>query len=110
MIFGEEDSGPMANQPNPGGNQKQQEVRIDASRMETVYCNMYAISAAPDEVTLFIGANSMMPNANVPIAILSHRVVLQPANAKRLMLALQQTVAAHEKNFGPIEIAPPQRG
>jgi hypothetical protein len=34
--------------------------------------------------------------------------MMLPANAKRLMLALQQAIHAHEERFGPIEL-PPQR-
>ncbi|MGE3182039.1 MAG: DUF3467 domain-containing protein [Phycisphaerae bacterium] len=91
----------MGDQPNP---QQQQQVRIDASRMETVYSNFFAISGAQEEVTLFLGANSPMPNSNQPLAQLSHRVMVNPQNAKKLMIALQQTVKAHEDRFGPIEL------
>jgi hypothetical protein len=106
MIFGEESSEPMSQQPQ--SNQNQRQVTVDASRMETVYANMFAISFMPDEVTLFLGTNSMMPQANQPLAMLSHRVILNPTNAKRLMLALQQTIKAHEDRFGPIEVPNPQ--
>lgn len=100
MIFGEESSKPMGDQPN----QQQQQVRIDASKIETVYTNFFAVSGAQEEITLFLGANSPMPNSNQPLAQLSHRVMFNPQNAKKLMLAMQQTVNAHEERFGPIEL------
>jgi hypothetical protein len=102
MIFGEENSQPQGRQP-----QQQQQVRLDASTMDTVYANFFALAGSPDEVTIYLGANSPLPNVREPMIKLSHRVMLMPANAKRLMLALQQTVKAHEDRFGPIEIATP---
>lgn len=102
MIFGEEDSQPQSRPP-----QQQQQVRLDASTMETVYANFFALAGSPDEVTIYLGANSPLPNVREPMIKLSHRVMLMPANAKRLMLALQQTVKAHEDRFGPIEITTP---
>ena len=101
----------MAQPPQQNPNQQQQrQVTIDASRMETVYANMFAISFTPDEMTIFLGTNTVMPNANTPLAMLSHRVILNPQNAKRLALALQQTVKQHEERFGPIELGNPQQG
>ncbi|MDX2198815.1 MAG: DUF3467 domain-containing protein [Phycisphaerae bacterium] len=108
MIFGEEESNPMANQPQQGNNQQQQ-VRIDASRMDTIYSNFFATSATGEEITVYLGANSLAPNSTQPMPILSHRLMLTPPNAKRMMQALQQTVTAYEKNFGPIEVTPPPR-
>lgn len=104
MIFGEE------NQPRPGQGgqqQQQQQIRLDASTMETVYANFFALAGSPEEVTVYFGANSPLPNVREPIVKLSHRLMLLPQNAKRLMIALQQTVKAHEDRFGPIELPPP---
>lgn len=106
MIFGEEDSA----QPMQNSNQNQQRVRLDMSRMETVYTNFFAMAGSPDEVVIFVGANSPLPGVAEPSLAVSHRLVMLPQNAKRLMVALQQTVKAHEDRFGPIEIGPPQQG
>ncbi|MBK8914918.1 MAG: DUF3467 domain-containing protein [Phycisphaerales bacterium] len=101
MIFGEEDSAqPMQ---NPQG---QQRVRLDMSRMDTVYANFFAMAGSADEVVIFVGANSALPGTTEPSLSVSHRLILLPQNAKRLMLALQQTVKAHEDRFGPIELGP----
>lgn len=99
MIFGEDES-----RPPP----QQQQITLDASQMETVYANFFAIAGSADELTVYLGANSPMPGSKAPAVRISHRLMLLPANAKRLMLALQQTVKAHEDRFGPIEIAPPR--
>lgn len=106
MIFGEENTA----QPGRGGQPQQpqqQQIRLDASGMETAYANFFALAGSQDEVTLYLGASSPMPNVREPMVKLSHRVMLMPQNAKRLMIALQQTIKAHEDRFGPIEIAPP---
>ncbi len=101
MIFGEEESQPQ--QP------RQQQVRLDASRMETVYANSFAMATTPDEISLYLGVNTPMPGLKQPLVKISHRLVLIPQNAKRLMVALQQTIKTYEDRFGPIEL-PPQQG
>lgn len=102
MIFGEDDA---QQQPQP----QQQKVRLDTSRMETLYANFVGLAGAPEEVVLYLGTNSPMPGQQEPTVQVSHRVMMLPPNAKRLMLALQQTVKAHEDRFGPIEVTPPRR-
>jgi len=102
MIFGEESSTPQ-NQPQP------QQIRLDLSGMETVYANAFALAGSPDEVVLYVGANLPLPNMKEPVVRVSHRVTLIPANAKRQLIALQQTIKAHEERFGPIELPPPRR-
>jgi len=102
MIFGED------HQTGPQGQPGQQQIRLDTSKMETVYANFFALAGAPDEITIYLGANSPMPGARQPTVPVSHRILMLPGNAKRLMLALQQTIKAHEVRFGPIEITPPK--
>ena len=106
MIFGEDDSGPG---PQPGQPGQPQHVRLDTTQMETLYGNFFALAGAPDEIVLYIGANSHLPGMKEPMVKLSHRLMMIPQNAKRLMMALQQTVKAHEDRFGPIEISPPRK-
>lgn len=104
MIFGEEQ-----NPQQPGG--QQQKIRFDISRMETVYANFVAMAGSAEEIVLYMGANTPLPGQADPTVQVSQRVILLPANAKRLMIALQQTVKAHEDRFGPIELPmqnPPQ--
>lgn len=102
MIFGEDSN---ASGPQP----QQQQIQLDASQLQTVYANFFAISGASDEVSMFVGTNLQLPGMKTPAVRLSHRLILQPPNAKRLLMALQQTVKAHEDRFGPIEIPPPPR-
>lgn len=99
MIFGEEGA----------QEQPQQKLRFDMSKMETLYANFVAIAGSPEEIVLYLGANSPIPGQKEPVVQVAQRVVMLPANAKRLMMALQQTVKAHEDRFGPIEIPPMRR-
>ena len=78
--------------------------------METIYANSFMMASSEDEITMFVGANTPMPGLKQPVVKISHRLVLLPRNAKRLLHALKQTVAAYEDRFGPIELPPPQRG
>jgi hypothetical protein len=102
MIFGEDES----RQPPPA-NPQGPKIRFDLSRMESLYANFVALAGSAEEIVLYLGANSPLPGQTEPIVLVSHRVVMLPGNAKRLMVALQQTVKAHEDRFGPIELAPP---
>jgi len=103
MIFGEEDSQPQ--HPAQGPTQ----VRVDLSGLETVYANAFALANSAEEVTIYLGVNSALPGVKQPVLKVSHRIVLIPANAKRLVLALQQAVKNYEERFGPIELPPPPK-
>jgi hypothetical protein len=105
MIFGEEDDLPMGPQPP---NPQPQQITLDTNTMETVYANFFALAGSPDEMVIYFGANSPLPGVTQPTIKVSHRLILLPPNAKRLLLALQHAVKAHEDRFGPIEL-PPQR-
>lgn len=102
MIFGEKDD----SMPDP--QQRPQQIRLDMSTMDTVYANFFALSGTADELVVYLGTNTPMPQQQQPALRISHRLLLLPANAKRLMLALQQAVKAHEDRFGPIELPPPR--
>lgn len=106
MIFGDEENSFMGSQPQQP--KQPQQVRLDANDMDTVYANFFAVAGTQDELVLYLGANSPLPNMPQPVIKVSHRLMMVPPNAKRLMLALQQAVKAHEERFGPIEL-PPQR-
>jgi len=85
------------------------QLRLDTTDMQTLYANFFALAGSQDEIVLYLGATSPLPNVPQPALKVSHRVMMMPANAKRLMLALQQAIKAHEERFGPIELPPPRR-
>lgn len=100
MIFGEPDSSAQNAQP--------QRVRFDISQMHTFYANFFALAGSAEEIAVYLGTNTPIPGAKEPVVRVEERMVLSPSNAKRLMVALQQTIKAHEDRFGPIEITPPR--
>jgi len=106
MIFGEDETQPQGR--NPQGQPQQQQIRLDTQSMETAYANFFALAGSPDEFTLYLGASSPLPGMREPLVKISHRVMLLPANGKRLLMALQQAIKAHEDRFGPIELPPGQ--
>ncbi|MFQ5807888.1 MAG: DUF3467 domain-containing protein [Phycisphaerae bacterium] len=106
MIFGEDDPQP----PHQPPHSRQQQVRLDASSLETIYANSFALASSADEITVYLGVNSPLPGMKQPTVKVSHRVILIPQNAKRLALVLQQAVKAYEDRFGPIELPPPPHG
>jgi hypothetical protein len=106
MIFGEDES-QFEQQP---AQPHQQQIRLDASRMETIYANSFAVATSADEITFYLGVNTPLPGVKQPVVKISHRLVLIPPHAKRLLLVLQQTVKAYEDRFGPIELPPPPKG
>lgn len=107
MIFGEPDA-QFPGQPQ-GQPQQQQQIRLDTTGMGTTYANFFALAGSPEEIVIYLGANTPLPNTPQPVIKVEQRLMLLPANAKRLMMALQQTVKAHEDRFGPIEVAPQRR-
>ena len=105
MIFGEKDS----EFPNEPGQPGQRQIRLDASGMDTLYANSFAVASSAEEITLYLGVNAPMPGMKQPMVKISHRLILIPQHAKRLLVALQHTIKAYEERFGPIELPPPPR-
>jgi hypothetical protein len=89
------------------------QIPIDISKMQSVYCNFFrlSLSSSTEEVLMDIGLHTGImpsPNAVEPIH-LTHRIVLNPYVAKRLMDSLRQIVARHEQAFGVMELDPQRR-
>jgi hypothetical protein len=97
------------------GQQQQQSIQIpiDISKMEQIYCNFFrlSLSSSTEEVLMDIGLHTGIltaANAVEPIH-LTHRIVLNPFVAKRLLQSLQQIIARHEQAFGALELDPQRR-
>ena len=89
------------------------QIPIDVSKMQSIYCNFFrlSLSSSTEEVLMDIGIHTGIltaANAVEPIH-LTHRVVLNPFVAKRLLQSLQQIVARHEQAFGALELDPQRR-
>lgn len=97
----------MADQPA----QRQVQLRIDESHMETTYANTIRTATTLDEVVLDFGLNLPMQGGQNqdPFMVFSigSRVVLNWSGAKRLMMTLQQAVGAFEQRHGEINVGQP---
>lgn len=92
------------------GQQQQVQIRIDESKMGTTYANTIRTATTGDEMVLDFGLNlpqqqgqGQQPVMNFQIG---SRVILNWQSAKRLLGSLNQAVAAHERNFGEIDLSP----
>ena len=96
----------------PAGAQQSVQVQVDVSKMETVYANFVrlSLSSSTEEVILDVGMHTgiLTPAGMEPIA-LTHRLVMNPYVAKRLMDSLKQIVSRHESAFGALETDPQRR-
>ena len=92
---------------------QQIQIPLDVSKMQSVYCNFFrlSLSSSTEEVLMDVGMHTgIMPSqTSVEPIHLTHRVVLNPFVAKRLMESLRQIVARHEQAFGVLELDPQRR-
>ena len=90
MIFGEDDAQP---EPEPGQPHRQQ-VRLDASQMETIYANSFALASSPDEITVYLGCNSPLPGMKQPTVKMvspihhSSAIISSPKSAYSTLISL----------------------
>ena len=97
---------------NPMGQQASVQVQVDVSKMETLYANFVrlSLSSSTEEVVMDVGMHTgiLTPTGMEPIQ-LTHRLVMNPFVAKRLLESLKQIVARHEQAFGALEMDPHKR-
>ena len=106
----------MAEEPTPAaapGQQVQQvQVQVDVSKMQAIYTNFFrlSLSSSTEEILMDVGLHTgiMIPGGMEPIQ-LTHRLVMNPYVAKRLIESLRQIVGRHEQAFGAIEVDPQKR-
>ena len=86
----------------PQGAQQQTRLQIDDAGAVTRYANFFLVTAGPEEVLLLFGLRS----ADGARARIEERIAVTPANAKRILLALSQSLKRYEDAFGTIDITP----
>lgn len=97
----------MSDTPQPQGEQRQIQLRIDESKMHSSYANTIRTSTTNDEVVLDFGMNLPVPGPDNQPALLftvGSRVVMNWAGAKRLAISLGQVVRQFEERNGTINI------
>jgi hypothetical protein len=91
------------------GQQRQVQLRIDESKMQTTYANTIRTSTTPDEVILDFGVNLPVPTQdNTPVIGFSvgGRVIMNWRGAKRLAISLGQVIRQFEERNGEIPLGP----
>src|SRR5262245_3642427 len=88
--------------------QRQIQLRIDESKMETTYANTIRTSTTGEEVVLDFGINLPMPSGEgqQPVLVFNvgSRIVMNWAGAKRLAINLGQVVRSFEEKNGEINL------
>ena len=84
-------------------------VNWDDSNMQAAYANVANVSCTREEVTLLFGTNQTWHAGQKDLTILlSHRIMLSPFAAKRMLLLLDATIKKYESAFGEIVIDMPK--
>lgn len=88
----------------------QQQLRIDESNVQTFFSSTSRIWGTAEEIILDF-SQGVRPSGqrNVAVLKIDSRVVMTPWAAKRLAIALGQTVQRYEQAYGIIEIDPRRR-
>jgi len=80
-------------------------VNWDDSNLEAAYANVANVSCTREEVTLLFGTNQTWHAGQKDLTILlSHRIMLSPFAAKRMLMLLDATIRKYEATFGEIVI------
>ncbi|HNB59984.1 MAG TPA: DUF3467 domain-containing protein [Phycisphaerales bacterium] len=93
--------------------QRQVQLRIDESKMNTTYANTIRTSTTGDEVVLDFGVNLPVPTQDNQPALqfsVTSRVVLNWRGAKRLAISLGQVIRQFEERNGEIQLNPGGEG
>lgn len=80
--------------------------------MQSVYANFFrlSLSLSTEEVLMDVGLHTgLMSGQGMEPIQMSHRLVMNPYVAKRLIESLRQIVARHEQAFGALEVDPQKR-
>ncbi len=91
------------NQPQ----ERQIQLRIDESRMNTTYANTIRTSTMQDEMVMDFGINMPMPTQDgqgMLVFSVGSRVVMNWSAAKRLAISLGQAVRQYEEANGEIKL------
>ena len=77
-------------------------IELDPETAQGTYVNMAMVNHNETELTLdFIYVQPQEPKGKVRA-----RIISSPKHAKRLLMALQDSIAGYERKFGTIDIGP----
>jgi hypothetical protein len=80
-------------------------ISWDDSRMQTTYANVCNVMGTREEIMLLFGANQAWQTGQKEVKVsLSHRIVLNPYAAKRLMAMLEMGLKEYEGRYGALKL------
>jgi Protein of unknown function (DUF3467) len=81
-------------------------IRWDDSKMQTAYANVVNAASTREEVSLLFGTNQTWKAGEEKeyFVQLSHRIVLNPYAAKRLLVLVSKLMQEYERRFGPLKL------
>lgn len=99
-----------AAQPQQDAQQQGQKATLHVRDHDTktAYANMCLLSSTAEEMILNFGLTLPMPSQEKPEAqmLVTNRVIMGLPAAKRLAIALSQTIQQYENAFGVINVQP----
>lgn len=93
------------------GQQQQTQLQVDESQLTTYYSSTARVWGSAEEILVDLaqGIRQSQSQPNVQVLRPDARVIMSPAAAKRLAIALSQAVQRYEANYGTIETDPRKR-
>jgi hypothetical protein len=80
------------------------EIILDDKNAHLAYSNFARVTATPEEVILDFALNPNPFMQGKQELTVAHRLILNCFTAKRLLLALTQTLERHEQTYGAVEL------
>ncbi|MBI1368651.1 MAG: DUF3467 domain-containing protein [Planctomycetes bacterium] len=89
---------------------QQVQIRVDDAGATTHYSSLAHVTSSAEEIIVSF-SQGLRPSGqqNVGLMKIDERVIMSPWAAKRLALALSQTVQRYEQTYGAIEVDPRKR-
>ena len=94
---------PEAAVPAPEGQQQRQRIEVKDSGVISMYANFCRVTGTPEELIIDFGLNPQPVGIPTEPVVVTQRIVTNYFTAKRMLHALQLTVARHEEAFGVLE-------
>ncbi|MCE9554777.1 MAG: DUF3467 domain-containing protein [Planctomycetes bacterium] len=83
--------------------QQPQPIEADDSQVVAAYSNFCRVTGTPEELIVDFGLNTQGAAVPTQPIKLTQRVVMNYYTAKRLLGAMQMSIARHEQAFGVLE-------
>jgi hypothetical protein len=111
----EQEEGQTAQQPETQAQQPQQQqgtvLHVRDQDVKTAYANICLLSGTREETILSFGMSFPQMNQETKQVeanmLVSNRIIMNPTAAKRLAIALSQSIQQYENRFGVIQLEQP---